>query len=269
VRHLLYSLGLSLLARTAYTIHGNLFSGTETKSLEDLIGMGITLSSLNASDGNTNSGEAVLKSVLLTLMLGLFPLQLLAEETPNDVVAEAANLLDNQLKTRKEELGKNTPALYAMVDEILLPRLDRKLAARLVLGRHWRTANDTQKTRFIDAFYTTLVHRYADGILDFDLSKMKVLPHRSYDESSKKTVVKTTIQLDDGTVTPVNYRMVHRPVGWQVYDIVIEGISYIRNFRTEINSEIGTSSLDAVVGRLEAEAKADTPEQSATPGLTE
>lgn len=199
-----------------------------------------------------------MRSVALSLILGLFSMQAIAE-SPNDVVVEALNLLDQVIKTRKEELANDKQALYAVIDDILLPRFDRKLAAQLVLARHWRTASDGQKTRFTEAFYTTLVHRYADGVLEFNLENMEILPYRG-DESKKRTVVKTKVELDDGTEVPVNYGIIKRPQGWQLYDVVIEGISYIRNFRAELNSEINATGLDAVIERLEGEAAA-TPEE--------
>ena len=204
------------------------------------------------------TGGKVAKSCSLALVLGLFSLPAFAE-SPNDVVAEALNLLDREIKTRKEELSNDRPALHAVIDDILLPRFDRKLAAQLVLARHWRTASDGQKTRFIDALYATLVHRYADGVLEFDLGKMEILPYRG-DESKNRTVVKTTALLDDGTEVPVHYAMVNRPQGWLMYDVKIEGISYVRNFRAEFNSEINATGLDAVIERLEAEA-APGPEE--------
>ena len=199
-----------------------------------------------------------MKGFALALILGLFPLYVLAE-SPNEVVAEAANLLDQALKARKEELINDKEALYVVIDDILLPRFDRKLAAQLVLGRHWRTASDAQKTRFIEAFYTTLVRRYADGIFEFDQKKMEILPYRG-DESKIRTVVKTKARLDDGTEVPVNYRLIKRPQGWQLYDVVIEGISYVRTFRVELNSEISATSLDAAIARLESNASAGVPE---------
>ena len=197
-----------------------------------------------------------MRSIALSLILGLFSLQAYAE-SPNDVVAEALNLLDQEIKTRKEELSNDKQALYTVIDDILLPRFDRKLAAQLVLARHWRTASDEQKTRFIEAFYTTLVHRYADGVLEFDSEKVEILPYRG-DDSKNRTVVKTKALLDDGTVVPVNYSLNQRPQGWKLYDVVIEGISYVRNFRVEFNSEISATSLDAVIERLESEASANS-----------
>ena len=194
----------------------------------------------------------------LTLILSLFSMTALAQ-SPNDVVAEALNLLDQEIKTRRAELKNDKQALYTVIDDILLPRFDRKFAAQLVLARHWRTASDEQKSRFIEAFYATLVHRYADGVLQFNLDKMKILSFRG-DEPEKRTVVKTTVLLDDGTEVPVQYAMVKRSQGWLMYDVKIEGISYVRNFRAEFNSEINATGLDAVIQRLEEEAAANPEE---------
>jgi phospholipid transport system substrate-binding protein len=88
---------------------------------------------------------------------------------------------------------------------------------------------------------------------------MEILPYRG-DESKNRTVVKTKALLDDGTEVPVDYSIVKRAQGWLLYDVKIEGISYVRNFRTEFNSEINATGLDAVIQRLEAEADA-SPEE--------
>lgn len=171
---------------------------------------------------------------------------------PNTVIEETAELLDKQLVGRKDELASNPDELYAVIDAILLPRFDRRYAAQLVLGKHWRDASEEQRNAFIDAFYASLLRRYADGILQFELGKIAILPYRG-DDSKSRTVVKTEVKLDDGTEVPVNYGLVKRESGWLIFDVVIEGISYVRNFRAELNSEIQRSSLDAVIERLESE----------------
>ena len=193
-----------------------------------------------------------MKRFQFSLILLLVPLGVLAA-SPNDAVAEASLLLEQELNVLKEELAVDKEALYGIVDLILLPRFDRKLAAQLVLGKHWRTASAAEKARFTEAFYVTLLHRYADGLLEFDLSRLEILPYRG-DETKNRTIVRTRIRLDDGTVVAVNYSLVSRALGWQMYDVVIEGISYVRNFRAEIDSEIRATSLDAVIERLESEA---------------
>ena len=171
---------------------------------------------------------------------------------PNDVIQGAADELSTELDGRKDALAEDKDALYTLIDGILLPRFDRRYAAQLVLGRHWRNASDEQRTRFIDAFYNSLLRRYADGVLEYDESRVEILPFRG-DLSKQRTTVRTMVTLDDGTEVPVNYGMVNRDGNWLIFDVTIEGISYVRNFRTELNAEIQAKSLDAVIARLEGE----------------
>ena len=174
-------------------------------------------------------------------------------QSPNDVIQSASEELTAALSGRKEALAANRDELYATIDSILLPRFDRRYAAQLVLGRHWRDANAEQRDRFIGAFYGSLLRKYSDGVLEFSQDRIEILPFRG-DLSKPRTTVKTIVMLDDGTKVPVNYGMVNRDSNWLMFDVTIEGISYVRNFRTELNSEIQVTGLDAVITRLEGEA---------------
>ena len=180
-------------------------------------------------------------------------------ESPNPVIEEAAVLLDEAVRGRREELAVDKEVLYTLINVILLPRFDRKYAAQLVLARHWRTASEEEREQFTDAFYNHLMRLYADAVLEFDLEKLTVLPYRS-DDTKKRTTVKTTMLLDDGTEVPVNYGMVKRDSGWLMFDVTIEGISYIRNFKVELNSEIQAKGLSGVIERLEADANGGASE---------
>ncbi len=183
----------------------------------------------------------------------LLPALALADaQSPNSVVEEAVALLDAALTERRDELESSDEALYALVDEILLPRFDRRYAAQLVLGKHWRNASSEQREDFVDVFYTSLLRRYADGLLKFDQRNIEVLPYRG-DDTKKHTKVKTVVTLGDGTKVPVDYALVSRESGWLIIDVIIEGISYLQTTKQELSSEIRTSSLDAVIERLQRE----------------
>lgn len=177
-------------------------------------------------------------------------------ESPAAVIESAAKELGEKLGNRKDELRNDREALYSLINDILLPRFDRDYAAQLVLGRHWRDASAAQRERFIDAFYRTLLHRYADGVLEFNQEQIEVQPHRGKDDD-KRTTVKTIVRLDDGTRVPVNYALVNRDGKWLMFDVTIEGISYVRNFRAELHSEVQSNGLEAVIGRLESEANSN------------
>ena len=171
-------------------------------------------------------------------------------DAPNDVIQGAADALAAELDGRKDELTENRDELYALIDRVLLPRFDRRYAAQLVLGRHWRNASAEQRDRFIGAFYGSLLRRYADGVLEYNQDQVEILPFRG-DLTKQRTTVRTMVTLNDGTEVPVNYGLVMRDGGWLMFDVTIEGISYVRNYRTELNSEIQATGLDAVIARLE------------------
>ena len=195
-----------------------------------------------------------MRRYLLTLALLAFSTaSATAEDSPNAVIESSVELLTEQLDGRKDELAANRKELYEIIDGILMPRFDRRFAAQVVLAKHWRTASEEQQARFIEAFYRALLRKYADGILEFDPDMITVQPYRG-DATKKRTRVRSTVELDDGSKVAVDYELVKRKAGWLVFNVVIEGVSYVRNFRAELDSEIRASSLDAVIQRLEDEA---------------
>jgi phospholipid transport system substrate-binding protein len=185
-----------------------------------------------------------------------------ADDSPNAVIESAVIQFAEQLEGRRDELSENRAELYAIVDSILLPRFDRRFAAQVVLATHWRTASEEQQARFIEAFYRALLRQYSDGILEFDPNKITVLPYRG-DPTKRRTKVRSTVLLDDGSKAAVDYDLVKRQAGWLVFNVVIEGVSYVVNYRAELDSEIRASSLDAVIERLEGEAGISTASQIA------
>lgn len=179
--------------------------------------------------------------------------------SPDAVIEGAVAELAEKLDGHKTELAENRDELYALIDEVLLPRFDRKLAAQLVLAKHWRTASEEQRERFISAFYNSLLRKYADGLLEFDEDRIEVLEFRG-DMSAKRALVKTNVTLDDGTQVPVHYDLVNRGDRWLIFNVKVEGVSYVSNFRTELDAEIRSSSLDAVIDRLESETNSKPDE---------
>jgi len=199
--------------------------------------------------------DMIMRQLIITaflLCLGLFAAPAQAAG-PGEVIQEAVDLLSDGLDGRKEELAADKVALYSFIDGILLPRFDREFAAGSVLAKHWRTATEEQQQRFVEAFYVTLLHRYADGILEFDTGRVEIMPYKG-DAKKRTTVVKTKVRLDDGSNIPVNYVLVHRNDQWRMFDVRIEGVSYIINYRKEMEAEIRGSNLEKVIARLEKEA---------------
>ncbi len=192
---------------------------------------------------------------ILAILLAMFAVSTAAAaQSPNDLIDEAIVELSAGLEGRREELAEDREALHELINEILLPRFDRRYAAQLVLGQHWRAATDEQRGRFVEAFYNAMLRQYADGVLEFQPDQIQVLPFRG-DDTERRTMVRTIVLLEDGTRVPVNYGLVKRDEGWLMFDVTIEGVSYIRNFRAELDSEIRAGSLERVITRFENDAE--------------
>ena len=171
---------------------------------------------------------------------------------PQELMERISHDLLRALDADREALRENPAGLRALVDEYLLPHFDTDYAGRLVLGKHWRDATPAQRKRFVDAFYQSLLASYGDAILEFTEDRLKILPFRG-DQAAANATVRTEVKRSDGTPVPVNYSMRATPEGWKAWDVTIEGISYVRNFRTDFGAEIDQKGLDAVIERLEAQ----------------
>ncbi len=175
---------------------------------------------------------------------------------PQELIETAARRMLEALDADREAVRRDPRHVQRLVDEILLPSFDTDYSARLVLGKHWRTATPEQRKRFVDAFYQSLLRNYGSALAEFTADRMVVLPFRG-DLSTGQATVRTEVKRNDGTRVPVNYTMRATPGGWKAWDVTIEGISYVRNFRNDVGAEIDQRGLDSVIARLEGEARGD------------
>ena len=175
-----------------------------------------------------------------------------ATQGPEDVIREASDLTLEAIDGRRQELKNDQEELFRVVDEILLPRWDRNYSGQLVMGKYWREASDEQREQFITGLYRKLLRSYADGILEYRSEQLRLLSTKG-NEADGKVLVETEVRLEDGTPVPVSYRLREGKDGqWKVYDVVIEGISYVANFRKQYASEFRTKGIKGVLEDLES-----------------
>jgi phospholipid transport system substrate-binding protein len=175
---------------------------------------------------------------------------------PQELIETSARRLLEALDTDRAQAKKDPARVRKLVDEILLPHFDTDYSARLVLGTHWRAATPEQRRQFIDAFYQSLLRNYGSALADFTADRLVVLPFRG-DLASGQAVVRTEVKRSNGQRVPVNYSLHATPQGWKAWDVTIEGISYVRNFRNDVGTEVDQKGLDSVIKRLEAEGTRD------------
>ncbi|GAB2564585.1 ABC transporter substrate-binding protein [Dyella jejuensis] len=173
--------------------------------------------------------------------------------TPEQVVQGITHDLDTQIADHKAELQNNKPKLVTLINQIFLPHFDTDWASILVLGMHAREATPEQRARFAKAFYTSLTNRYAEGLLSYTKGTVKVLPF-SGELNDKYTVVRTQVSTSDSKNISVNY-VFHKAADgqWKAYDVIIEGISYITNYRNQVDAQIKKEGLDKLIQQLETQ----------------
>lgn len=171
---------------------------------------------------------------------------------PTKLIETSANIMTSELDARRAEFRKDPAKLRALVERVLLPNFDVDHSARLVLGKHWRTATPAQRQRFIDAFYGSLMTNYGDAMLEFTGDRIRVLPSTVAPDATS-AVVRTEVKRSNGQKIPVNYSLRKTEQGWKAWDVVIEGISYVKSFREDFGAEIDQKGIDAVIQRLESQ----------------
>ena len=171
---------------------------------------------------------------------------------PQDLMQQVSQSMLRELEANRAAYRRDPSQLRALTDRFLLPHFDTDFAGRMVLGKHWRNATPAQKQRFIDAFYTSMMHNYGDSLIDFTADRLRFLPFRGEPGATSATV-RTEVRRSDGTPVPVNYTLRATPQGWKAWDVTIEGISYVKNFRNDFGTEIEQKGIDAVIQRLEAQ----------------
>ena len=200
----------------------------------------------------------MLKRSLLLLMAMLFGAvcaapALAAEQTPQQIVQSIADQLGTAIQGHQAELRQNPDAVIKIIDGIVLPHFDTDYASLLVLGRHAREATPAQRVAFARAFYNALTHRYAEGLVAYTRGSVKVLPAQG-PLDQRRTIVRTQVLLDSGKNLSVDYAFRKTAAGdWKAYDVIIEGISYITNYRNQVDAEIQKEGIDGLIKRLQSE----------------
>jgi phospholipid transport system substrate-binding protein len=173
-----------------------------------------------------------------------------AEQGPSEVVESAARSMLQGLDANRAAYKKDPSKIGELVEKYLLPHFDIQYSARLVLGKHWADAKPEQRERFATAFYHTLVDNYGSALAEFTSDRLKVFPSK-VEPNADRATVRTEVVRDNGDKVPVSYSLRKTPDGWKAWDVVIEGISYVKSFREDFGAAIDQQGLDAVIERIE------------------
>ena len=198
----------------------------------------------------------MIRNFAILLAFILLPSISYAEDSllPDEMITSSIDSMNSQLgdQENKRRLEDDKDELYSIIDSTLSLYFQKQYAGRLVLNKHWTKTDTDQRARFTEGLYQSLVKSYALTLLNFEVSNIKVLPIVEITDQTKKLTVKSEV-LYKGEVIPMNFSFGLFRDGWRFFDVRIEGVSYIKNYRNQFDAEITAVGIDAVIERLESE----------------
>jgi phospholipid transport system substrate-binding protein len=191
--------------------------------------------------------------ILLFALACLFSTGVFAQsqaDEPVSLVESITGSIFADVRENLEEYTANPEALETLVRSDLMPLLDIRYSARLILGRAGRGLAPEKINEFAECMSNLLINRYSKSLLMFSSEvDIRVLPQRG-ELNEKMTRVRTRIAMPKGGEAPVDYAFHKTKEGWQAFDVIVEGISYVTTYRNQIMPEVQANGIDNVIARL-------------------
>ncbi len=199
------------------------------------------------------------KFIALSFLI-LLTAQLRAEDVaPDELVKNTTQEVITVIKQDKDIQSGDRSKIYALVEEKVLTHFDFRRMSQLAMGKNWRQATPEQQDAIIKEFRSLLVRTYAVSLSQYRDQKIEVKPVKLETDAKDATVKSLFIQNGREPVT-VEYLMHKIPAGWKVFNITVEGVSLVENYRSTFNDQIRKNGIDGLIKTLgernkEAESK--------------
>jgi len=172
-----------------------------------------------------------------------------AIQEPQVLVQETTDKITSVLRISQDKIKTDPGYLLEIVDNIVAPHFDFERMSSWVLGKYWRKASADEKTRFAQEFRTLLVRTYAKALNDNYDKQIDMLAPRKR-KGGKQVTVRTEIQQSGGFPIPISYKMHIKEGAWKIFDVSVDGISLVANYRSSFAKEIRTDGLEKLIARL-------------------
>ena len=191
--------------------------------------------------------------VARALLAGAFMLSSFAVaatiDDPQRVVRETGDRVLAEVTSRRAELEANPELIYPLVEDTVVPHFDFRTMSQAALGQFWRKADEVQKEAVTREFRELLVRTYASALLGYSGQQIQYLPVQ-YRQGDNKVMIQTRVAAPDAPSIPVNYRLRLKGEEWKVYDVVIDGVSLITNYRSQFTAEVRRGGIDGLISSL-------------------
>ena len=181
--------------------------------------------------------------ILIFAVLLLIPLQGFAA-TPKETVETGVNNIIGTLSDPAFK-AKAKDAQIAQLGEAIEAVFDFEELSRRTLGREWKKMNPEQQKEFVQLFKELLQGVYADRLLAY--SDQKIIFDKETMLKKGRAEVQSFLQTSDGKKIPLFYRLSDKSGSWKVYDVIIEGVSMVKNYRTQFRKILSKDSPEKLL----------------------
>ena len=168
---------------------------------------------------------------------------------PENTIQSVADSLKTILHDNHERLKTDKAYVYQLANDVVAPRIDFNRLSGLALGKHWRRATPEQKKEFMHQFQRLLVRTYATAFHEFGEWSLKFIPRRDAADA-ENVLVRSEVLRTGAPPVSVKYRMHKKDGKWFAYDVVIEGISLVTNYRTTFAKEVRLNGMQGLIKRV-------------------
>ncbi len=183
-------------------------------------------------------------------MCALLPLFAVAgNPSPVELVKDTTSRLLTALKEQKSDIDRDENRLYSLISEIALPHFDFNRMSRWTLGPYWRSATPEQRERFVAQFRQLLVRTYGHTLMEYHDTKIRYLPLLAAPDAQRVTV-RCEAEQAGGNPIQIAYAMYLAADGWKVYDVQVEGVSLVTNYRSSFAAIIQHQGMDGLIRQL-------------------
>jgi len=198
-----------------------------------------------------NINKKYVKFMLGLTILLVIPIQAMAA-TPKETVETGVN---NLLKTLGDPSFKAKPEdeRIAIMKTQIGAVFDFKELSRRTLGRTWKKMNPEQQTEFVDLFTKVLQGVYADLLMSY--SDQKILFGKETMLKKGRAEVESHLVTSDNRKIPLFYRMTNKSGSWKVYDVIVEGVSMVKNYRTQFKEILANDPPEKLLEVLREKAE--------------
>jgi len=174
-----------------------------------------------------------------------------ADDSATKLVERTAEDMLRTLEVKRAQIDANPQLIYQLVGSKLAPHFDFEMITRAAVGKDWSKANPAQQQELVAAFREVLVRTYAKSLLKY--SGEEIVYQAAKPGTRGGTVIVPTQVREPGAPTiPIDYRLHKLSGSWKVYDVVIDNVSLISNYRGQFRGTIGRDGIDGLITDLKA-----------------